>query len=53
MYRAVGKDIRKNAMTSSVTQPDLDIPIIPFRPFSDMMVLPGMKKRGMPAEMAH
>ena len=47
MYRAVGKDIRKEMHGDIIgsIQPDLDIPIIPFSPLHVIwMVLPGMIK---------
>jgi len=47
MYRAVGKDIRKEMHGDIIgsAQSDLDIPIIPFSPFSVLwMVFPGMIK---------
>jgi pyruvate,water dikinase len=47
MYRAVGKDIRQEMHGDIIgsAQSDLDIPIIPFSPFSVIwMVLPGMIK---------
>lgn len=47
MYRAVGKDIRKEMHGDIIGSiaPDLDIPIIPFSPLTvAWMVLPGMIK---------
>lgn len=47
MYRAVGKDIRKEMHGDIIGSipPDLDIPIVPFSPLSVVrMVLPGMIK---------